>query len=175
MSFLCKLGLHAWSYCICKRCGEERKGAPHNFKNCKCTACDKEQHAWTGDTCRICGKTKAYGLSPSDPILCGGGPAGERAYLDRVRCPNGKRVDYESRRRGSCSTTDMVFLGSPGVRFSPGGIFAQAPEDEYTKRVCLDIYTLVCECGEHEIGELFMDMYHKGAERPPAVDGWTLG
>jgi hypothetical protein len=172
MKALCKLGIHSWNFCLCKRCGKRRRG-PHNFVSCKCTACDRERHDWRGNTCPVCGKTKAYGLSTSDPILCGGGPAGERAYLERVRCPSGSRVDYTSRRRASCLTEDTSFLDEPGVRFAPGGAFAAAAPDSYKDRVPLDIYTLICACGSHSV-ELFLDCYHSGVSKPPAIEGWTL-
>jgi len=33
-----------------------------------------------------------YGLSLENPVRCGGGPAGERKYLSKLRCPNGQKV-----------------------------------------------------------------------------------
>jgi hypothetical protein len=46
------------------------------------------------------GASAGYGLSPESPIKVGGlsersGPASERAYLDRLRGPNGEAVIYE--------------------------------------------------------------------------------
>jgi hypothetical protein len=41
-----------------------------------------------------------YGLIPENPVRVGGGPSGERAYLEALRGPQGEPV--VSRRLGSC-------------------------------------------------------------------------
>lgn len=41
-----------------------------------------------------------YGLIPENPVRVGGGPSGERAYLEALRGPRGEPV--VSRRLGSC-------------------------------------------------------------------------
>ena len=86
-----------------------------------------------------------YGLQVDKPVRCGDGPAGERAYLDRLRCPGGKNVKY--RRRGSM--------------LSPAS----------TKPV--DAYDVECNCGQHQI-VVYMDMYAKTPAVPVGSSGWTL-
>ena len=41
-----------------------------------------------------------YGYTEAHPIQCGGGPAGERQYLNSLRGPQGQVLQYE--RAGSC-------------------------------------------------------------------------
>ncbi|TRW24879.1 2-dehydro-3-deoxyphosphooctonate aldolase [Flavobacterium zepuense] len=55
-----------------------------------------------------------YGYSENNPIKVGGvgdGPANERAYLNRLKGPNGERITYT--RNGSCChfETSKGFLG----------------------------------------------------------------
>jgi hypothetical protein len=118
-------------------------------------------------------QSPGYGLSKADPILCGGGPSGEREYLERIRCPAGLRVHYE--RLGSESTTEMEFLNRPGVVVDLGPGVSRRREATYLNPVelPLDVYRLVCDCGQHH-AEAFFDMYHLGPEAPLGQQGWTL-
>jgi hypothetical protein len=114
-----------------------------------------------------------HGTSQEDPILCGGGPAGERAYLERIRCPSGSFVRYE--RLCSLSTTRTAFLRKPGVVVDLGPLMSSPRRAaEYTDppELPLDEYLLVCECGRHQL-RVFFDMYHCGPDAPIGV-GWTL-
>ena len=136
---------------------------------------------------RLFGQTQppaGYGLSPQNPVLCGGGPPGERDYLERLRCPSGKPVSY--RRHGSTSTTETEFLNKPGIRFDPGPkppipeemkefLDADFPTEEMLREeVGLDIYEIKCSCGAHQFSAVFMDMYHRGPSVPIGKDGWRL-
>ena len=114
-----------------------------------------------------------YGTSQDDPILCGGGPPGERAYLERIRCPSGSVVRYE--RLCSLSTTKVAFLRKPGVSVDLGARMSSRREAAFTDpaEVALDEYLLVCVCGRHRL-KVFFDMYHRGQEAPIGEDGWTL-
>lgn len=114
---------------------------------------------------------QTYGLSLDNPILCGGGPAGEQDYLDRLRCPSGALVRYA--RRGSTSTTNVGFLARPGVYFDAGPSVSKKREATYAHEVAVDIYFVECECGKHR-AEVFMDMYHKGPAEPIGEAGWIL-
>lgn len=71
-------------------------------------------------------------------------PPGQRAYLDALRCPDGKAPDYE--RRGS---------GGPG----PYGNI-------------IDFYSV--RCADAEEVTIIMDMYHNGYREKSPVPGFTL-
>jgi hypothetical protein len=73
------------------------------------------------------------------------GPAGEHAYLGRLRCPDGSQAQFER-------------TGSVGTR-SPWGYI-------------LDRYEIRCASGEK--ATLFMDMYHRTHQEDRAVPGFTL-
>lgn len=117
-------------------------------------------------------KAPAYGTE-ENPVLCGGGPSGEREYLDRLRCPSGTPVRYE--RLGSHSTTNTAFLQRPGVSVHLGPRMSPRRAASYSdmKEVPLDEYRLECECGYHRLN-VFLDMYHRGPVAPIGHNGWTL-
>jgi hypothetical protein len=94
-----------------------------------------------------------YGLSIDNPVRCGDGPPGEKAYLNKLRCPNGQRVNYI--RRGS-------------IQGRPGGIYGGIG----THKI-LDLYDVECQCGGHKIN-IYMDMYEKRKDHPIGLKGWTL-
>jgi len=121
---------------------------------------------------RVESASALHGTSQEDPILCGGGPAGERAYLERIRCPSGSFVRYE--RLGSFSTTRTAFLRKPDVIVDLGPSMSSRRAAEYIDptEVSLDEYLLVCECGRHQL-RVFFDMYHRGPEAAIGV-GWNL-
>lgn len=54
---------------------------------------------WLKRLLRPSNPADGYGVDKTKPVRCGGGPPGERAYLDRLRCPAGRAVKY--RRRGA--------------------------------------------------------------------------
>lgn len=64
-------------------------------------------------------------------------PPGERAYLSRLRCPDGKRPKFDR-------------AGSMGI-----GVFGNI----------LDLYMV--ECKDVKPAEIYMDMYHKQKEDRP--------
>jgi hypothetical protein len=79
----------------------------------------------------------------TNPVRCDD-PKGERQYLSRLRCPDGKRPEFSR-------------IGSFGV--GPYGNI-------------LDGYRVKCE-GRDEV-TVFMDMYHEGYVEKEAVPGFTI-
>jgi len=99
--------------------------------------------------------TRDYGVKPAYPIKVGGveerrGPANERAYLSRLRGPQGQPVTY--RRTGSCCPfeTPRAIIGGAGL---------------------LDQYEIGYD-GLATPVVLFFDMYER--ETPRAPQGFTL-
>lgn len=81
--------------------------------------------------------------SKTNPVRCQD-PSGERQYLNRLRCADGKRPVY-----------------------SRIGSFAAGPYGNI-----LDGYRVKCENNEEVT--VFMDMYHKGYIEKEAVPGFTI-
>lgn len=79
----------------------------------------------------------------TNPVRCDD-PKGERQYLNRLRCPNGKPPKYSR-------------IGSFG--FGPYGNI-------------LDGYRVECEGRDEAV--VFMDMYHEGYVEKEAVPGFTI-
>lgn len=79
----------------------------------------------------------------TNPVRCED-PKGERQYLSRLRCSDGKRPEYSR-------------IGSFGI--GPYGNI-------------LDGYRVRCEGGEEV--RVFMDMYHEGYVEKEAVPGFTI-
>ena len=75
-----------------------------------------------------------------------GGPSGERAYIDRLRCSNGERPKVGER-------------GSAGV-----GAFG----------TIVDVYPLDCGAAAPGRFELIMDMYHEEHCEEAAPPGFTI-
>jgi hypothetical protein len=73
------------------------------------------------------------------------GPAGEHAYLARLRCEDGGRPDFQR-------------TGSVGTR-SPWGYI-------------LDAYSLTCASGQK--AAIYMDMYHREHQEDRPVPGFSL-
>jgi hypothetical protein len=71
-------------------------------------------------------------------------PVGERAYLDRLVCPNGERPKYE--RHGSVT------------QLSPYGTI-------------MDVYGLTCGT---EKSTVYIDMYHPNHVETSAIPGFTI-
>ena len=81
--------------------------------------------------------------SEHNPVRAGG-PAGQRAYLDRLVCPEGKPPTYER-------------AGSAGM--SPYGAI-------------MDIYTAACDAPPTR--SIYIDMYHADYVELRAVTGFTI-
>lgn len=81
--------------------------------------------------------------SQQNPVRVGG-PAGERAYLARLRCGDGRYPEFER-------------IGSFGL--GPWGYI-------------LDGYSLKCASGQE--ATVFMDMYHSTHREDRTVPGFTL-
>jgi hypothetical protein len=81
--------------------------------------------------------------SQTNPVRCDD-PKGERQYLSRLRCPDGKRPEFSR-------------IGSFGV--GPYGNI-------------LDGYRV--KCAEREDATVYMDMYHEGYVEKEAVPGFTI-
>ncbi|MEM8697246.1 MAG: hypothetical protein AAGE05_14585 [Pseudomonadota bacterium] len=73
-------------------------------------------------------------------------PQGQRAYLDRLRCTNGRPPRYE--RAGN---------------FGPGPY-----------RTIIDGYEVECAGSAPASVMIFMDMYHRGHQEDEAVPGFTI-
>ena len=93
-----------------------------------------------------------YGLSLENPVRCGGGPAGERKYLSKLRCPNGQKVEFSR----------------TGSMIRKGGMFGIGASTQP-----VDAYVVQCACGKHKI-TVFMDMYTEWKESCIGAEGWTL-
>ncbi len=61
------------------------------------------------------------------------------------------------------------------VYVAPTGPLGPDAEETYAQRVMLDRYAVRASCGVHEIKEVFLDGYHRGAWLPPGIPGWTIG
>ena len=81
--------------------------------------------------------------SAKNPVRVGG-PAGERAYLARLRCEDGRYPEFE--REGSTG------LGPYGY--------------------IMDIYSVNCASGQK--ASVFMDMYHSTIQEDRPVPGFTI-
>ncbi|OJH39026.1 hypothetical protein BON30_20885 [Cystobacter ferrugineus] len=86
-----------------------------------------------------------YGYTPEEPIKVGGGPAGEREYLQYLRGPEGQRLSFE--RLGSCCGFE-----DPSLPYG-GGL--------------LDMYEVTYEGLEKPV-TLYLDMYRRQEPRAPA-------
>ena len=93
-----------------------------------------------------CATTAAYHpLGSKENPVRAAGPAGQRAYLQRLRCSDGTPPAFE--RRGS-------------VGAGPYGSI-------------MDVYELRCASGEPARAAVYMDMYHQRVEDRP-VPGFTI-
>lgn len=73
-------------------------------------------------------------------------PAGQRAYLSRLRCADGKRPQFER-------------VGSFGA-----GVYGRI----------IDGYEVLCDDSTPEKSMIYMDMYHPGHREAAAVAGFTI-
>lgn len=74
------------------------------------------------------------------------GPTGQRAYLSRLRCADGRRPDF--RRQGSFGA----------------GVYGRI----------IDGYSVTCPGDEENSSLVFMDMYHPGHIENEPVPGFTI-
>ena len=81
--------------------------------------------------------------SQENPVRVGG-PGGQRAYLSRLRCEDGRYPEFER-------------IGSMGV--GPWGYI-------------VDGYSVVCASGQK--ATIFMDMYHSRHQEDRTVPGFTI-
>jgi hypothetical protein len=104
---------------------------------------------------------ETFGVTPDDPVLCNQ-PAGERAYIASLRCPNGHRLGGPRRGSGAGKCTDpnhhLALFLTPGANPADGCI--------------VDRYELRCEGGEFSC-TLYFDMYHPSPPAQPAPRGMT--
>ena len=105
-----------------------------------------------------------YGMSPSDPVMA----VQTDRYFRHLRCPAGHGVKWC--RRGSTIVTDLSFIKRRGGRTIPGATTIP-PSDDH---VAVDIYTVECDCGQHRIEEVFVDMYHNALDQCIDATGWTF-
>jgi len=91
-------------------------------------------------------KAQAHPLGSKENPVRADMPGGQRAYLNRLRCADGKR---------------------PG--FFRVGSFGAGPYERI-----IDGYEVTCKDSTPEKAMIFMDMYHPGHKEPAAVEGFTI-
>jgi hypothetical protein len=91
------------------------------------------------------GEEGGYGFTPENPIHVGGGPSGQRAFLEALRGPNGEPLAW--RRLGSCCEFE-----------TPNGLMGLG---------LLDLYEVTYE-GLAQPVILYLDMYDSGPLAAPA-------
>lgn len=89
---------------------------------------------------------QAYPLGSKDNPVRADMPGGQRAYLNRLRCADGKRPTYQR-------------VGSFGA-----GVYQRI----------IDGYEVKCEGSTPEMTMVYMDMYHPGHKEAAAVPGFTI-
>jgi hypothetical protein len=89
---------------------------------------------------------QAYPLGSKENPIRSDMPAGERAYLERLRCSDGNAPAFE--RAGSVGTGPY------------GGI--------------LDLYNLRCLSGQPATSSVYVDMYHSNYAEDEPVPGFTI-
>lgn len=63
MNLTCRLGLHRWEGCSCRRCSETR----HDWNGCSCRKCSETRHHWNGSKCTACSTIRPFRPARSDP------------------------------------------------------------------------------------------------------------
>lgn len=91
-------------------------------------------------------KAQAHPLGSEKNPVRADMPQGQRAYLNRLRCADGKRPTYER-------------VGNFGV-----GVYERV----------IDGYEVLCEGSSPEKTMIYMDMYHPGHQEPVAVAGFSI-
>jgi len=91
-------------------------------------------------------KAQAHPLGSKENPVRADMPGGQRAYLNRLRCADGKRPTYHR-------------VGNFGI-----GVYDRI----------IDGYEVVCEGSTPDTSMVFMDMYHPGHKEAAAVPGFTI-
>ncbi len=113
---------------------------------------------------------RGLGFTKSEAIeACG--PKGERAYLDRLRCPEGRPARFE--REGSVGFRNEV-VTPEDEQAAQGQMMGAEPIKPGAKDFhMLDAYAIRCSGKTYK---LYLDMYHCDAPEPKnAPPGFTLG
>jgi hypothetical protein len=95
---------------------------------------------------RLIEKAQAHPLGSKENPVRAEMPQGQRAYLGRLRCADGKAPAYRR-------------VGNFGI-----GVYERI----------IDGYEVVCEGGTPDKSMVFMDMYHPGHKEAAAVPGFTI-
>jgi hypothetical protein len=95
---------------------------------------------------RLIEKAQAHPLGSKENPVRADMPGGQRAYLNRLRCADGKAPTYRR-------------VGNFGI-----GVYERI----------IDGYEVVCEGGTPDTSMVFMDMYHPGHKEAAAVPGFTI-
>ncbi|WP_073974267.1 hypothetical protein [Erythrobacter donghaensis] len=91
-------------------------------------------------------KAQAHPLGAKENPVRADMPGGQRAYLARLRCADGKAPTYRR-------------VGNFGI-----GVYERI----------IDGYEVLCEGSTPAKSMIFMDMYHPGHKEPAAVPGFTI-
>lgn len=91
-------------------------------------------------------KAQAHPLGAKENPVRADMPGGQRAYLNRLRCADGKRP-----------------------AFFRVGSFGAGPYERI-----IDGYEVTCKDSTPEKSMIFMDMYHPGHKEAAAVEGFTI-
>lgn len=95
---------------------------------------------------KLIAKAQAHPLGSQENPVRADMPQGQRAYLARLRCADGKRPQFER-------------VGSFGV-----GVYGRI----------IDGYDVLCDGSTPEKSMIFMDMYHPDHREAAAVAGFTI-
>lgn len=95
---------------------------------------------------QLIAKAQAHPLGSEQNPVRAEMPQGQRAYLNRLRCADGKRPAFER-------------VGSFGV-----GVYERI----------IDGYEVLCDGSSPAKSMIYMDMYHPGHREPAAVAGFTI-
>jgi len=110
-----------------------------------------------------------YGLCLENPVLCGGGPEGERRYLKKLRCPDGHSVRFN--RQGSTSLAEQQLMNA--LHNNGGSINDIMANVLSGKHHSLDVYEVACEGGDHH-AKVYMNMYETKEDACIGLPGWSL-
>ncbi len=125
---------------------------------------------------------KNYGLAADTPVRVPGGfssgPENEKKYLMRLRCPNGKPVTFS--RKGSVNP--LIAALSDKDEQAKEAVMAELDQalQQYgldgipAWYLSVDLFDVLCTCGENHAVAVYMNMYEAGLDEPIALAGWTL-
>lgn len=95
---------------------------------------------------KLIAEAQAHPLGSKENPVRADMPAGQRAYLNRLRCADGARPSYSR-------------VGSFGA-----GVYGRI----------IDGYEVLCKDSTPEQSMIYMDMYHPGHKEAAAVAGFTI-